>query len=395
MKALTDSTFAYPSSVSSRDLRIDFLRGMVMMVVITVHLEFFSLFGMLVWERIGLVSSAEGFVALSGLVLGIVYQKKLLKDGFWPTAKKLLKRAFLLYRVNIFVILSIPILGLLPFINIYELSHWSLAGSPGPVYPLYPPVSTGWIKLVSQALLLKIGPHQFQVIGLYVLFLCCAPLALYLMHKKQTAVLLAFSWALYVINQIFHIQLTNAKFDLAFPILNWQLLFINGMALGFHRENITQIYKRINISILNIVIGFVCLAFLFLAQNMPHPIFWPWPSLSYIDPEDFRTLYNYGFQKGGLGFGRILNNMALYIAAYTLLSRYWIIFEKSLGWLFIPIGQASLYVFIVHVYFVLLVANTPLAVYNNFYLNSLVHAITVLVIWLMVKRKFLFNLIPR
>lgn len=85
-----------------------------MLVVITVHLEYFSLMAMFAWERVGLISSAEGFVALSGLVVGIVYRKKLYKDGFMPTAKKLLARSFQLYRVNIAVILSIALIGLLP-----------------------------------------------------------------------------------------------------------------------------------------------------------------------------------------------------------------------------------------------------------------------------------------
>ena len=88
MKSFEWSSLAYPSTGFGRDLRIDFLRGLVMLVVITVHLEYFSLFAMFAWERVGLVSSAEGFVALSGLVVGLVYCKKLKKNGFKPTALK-------------------------------------------------------------------------------------------------------------------------------------------------------------------------------------------------------------------------------------------------------------------------------------------------------------------
>ena len=98
---------AYPVRNGSRDLRLDFLRGLIMMVVITVHMEYFSLFSIFAWERIGYVSSAEGFVILSGIVLGIVYKKRLLHEGFKSSAIKLWKRSFQLYRVNLFVILSI------------------------------------------------------------------------------------------------------------------------------------------------------------------------------------------------------------------------------------------------------------------------------------------------
>lgn len=395
MKNPDNFPYAYPQSGSSRDLRIDFLRGLVMMVVITVHLEFISLFGMFVWERIGLVSSAEGFVALSGLVVGIVYRKKLIQEGFSSTAKRLLKRAFLLYKVNVAVILSIALLGLIPFIDIHEVTHWSMANGSGPVYPLYPPPATPWYQVVYQALLLKIGPHQFQVIGLYVVLLAISPLALFMMERKQTPWLLFISWGIYAINQVFHIQLLSTKFDLAFPLLNWQLIFINSMAAGFHRQRITEILQGMNLSALTWFAGLLCLGFLFLAHNMPHPIFWPFPSLGFIDPDLFTKIYNYGFHKGGLGIGRIVNNLALFIIAYTLLTRYWKLINKPLGWLLIPIGQASLYVFIVHVYFVLLVSNTPVAEINNFYLNTLVHLLSILAIWLMVKQKFLFRLIPR
>jgi hypothetical protein len=59
------------------------------------------------------------------------------------------------------------------------------------------------------------------------------------------------------------------------------------------------------------------------------------------------------------------------------------------------LGQASLYVFTLHVYAILLINNTPIPAQQSFLLNSLVHAGTVLAIWMMIKHKFLFNWIPR
>jgi len=80
---------AYQAIPSSRDLRLDFLRGLIMLVVISVQMEYFSLFSLFAWERIGYVSSAEGFVALSGMILDIVYKKRLLREGFKRSAIKL------------------------------------------------------------------------------------------------------------------------------------------------------------------------------------------------------------------------------------------------------------------------------------------------------------------
>lgn len=388
-------SLAYPEEQGGRDLRIDFLRGMVMMVVIVVHLEFASLFGMFAWGRVGLISSAEGFVALSGLVTGIVYRKKALQNGFMATAKQLLKRAFLLYRVNVVVILSISLFALVPFLDVFALTHWVHVLGNGPVYDLYPPPLTPWTEVILQALLLEIGPHQFQVIGLYVVMLGFCPLFLYLLVQRKTAWLIVTSWGLYALSQFYPVRLTSARFEYGFPILNWQLLFINSMVLGYHRDKIAAWFHDRDMRVFFSFCFALVLAFIVLANNREHPTFWPGPQFSIISHETFNHWYSEYFQKGSLGFGRVINNLVVYVIAYYLVTHYWAIFNKLLGWLLIPVGQASLYVFIAHIYVILLVNNTRLPAYDNFFINTFVHAGAILAIWWMVKKKFLFNLIPR
>ena len=386
---------AYPFDINSRDLRIDFLRGLVMLVVITVHMEYYSIFGILVWEKIGFVSSAEGFVFLSGLVLGIVCRKRILKEGLWNASKKLWLRSFQLYRVNVVVILSIAILGMLPFINVFEVTHWVNPVAKDQAFMLYPPASATWLEIVIKALFLEIGPHQFQVMGLYVILIALAPVTLFLLHKKHTLALLLFSWSVYLVNQLQNQHLTGAQFEYAFPVLTWQLLFINGLAIGFHRHIILGYIasKRRQLLLLSMIIA--SLLFMFVALNCPNALFWPWQTWSYIDASIYTALYDTWFQKSFLGFGRIVNNVVLFILFYYLLSHYWQVFAKALGWLLIPLGQASLYVFIIHIYFILLFSNTPLPAYNNFYINTFMHCATILLIWAMVKHRVLFKLIPR
>jgi hypothetical protein len=48
----------------------------------------------------------------------------------------------------------------------------------------------------------------------------------------------------------------------------------------------------------------------------------------------------------------------------------------------------------VHVFFVLAVANVPGLDRNSFWQGLLIHSTVVAVIWLMVRRKFLFKIIP-
>lgn len=366
-----------------------------MLVVITVHMEYYSLFSVFAWERIGLISSAEGFVALSGIVLGIVYNKRMLRDGFKSSALKLWKRSFQLYRINLFVILSIALLRLLPFVDVFEVTNWVPITEQDKVFPLYPPWTTPWFDIVKQALLLRIGPHQFQVIGLYVGLLAIAPLILYCLQQKKTVWLVLASCTLFWVNQKFHYRITGARFEWGFPTLTWQLLFIFGMVVGYHHKAVLDPIADGKSKILIILAVFLSLTFLILALNNPNAIFWPLRDLAYLDSAFFHNMYMSWFQKSTLGLGRILNNIALFIVFYFTLSRYWLPVNKALGWLLIPLGQSSLYVFILHIYFIVLFSNIPLENYSNIWVNTAIHASTTLLIWGMVKRKFLFKFIPK
>lgn len=134
-------------------------------------------------------------------------------------------------------------------------------------------------------------------------------------------------------------------------------------------------------------------AFLFLTWNNPLKEFSS-VSFSFISPDTFHSLYGQYFQKYKLGPGRILNVTVLLITMYAILTRFWLPINKALGWFFIPLGQASLYVFYIHIFFLLLLANTPLPAMNDFWINTMIHAGLLLLTWAMVKSKFMFRVIP-
>lgn len=389
-----DISWAYPD-LDKRDLRLDFMRGLIMIYLVVVHMEYFSLFSLLAWERLGLVSSAEGFVLLSGLVVGLVYGRRAQRDGLMPAAKKLWQRAFQLYRVNVFVILSIAILGLLPFVNVYDVTHWWVPGDRAQAYYLYPAATAPLWEWLWKAVTLQIGPHQYQVIGLYVVLLSLAPLTVFLLLRGHWLWILLLSWAVYASNLFLMIRITPTKFELGFPLLTWQLLFFNGMVIGFYHQQILSWLLADKNRWAGWLAGSISLGFIFLSFNNPHAMFWPWEALSFVPPEIFQKIYGLWFNKTMLGPGRLLNNAALFITMYILLSRYWLGFNKVLGWFLIPLGQASLYVFTVHVYIILLVINLPIQIHDNFTVGTIIHGGSLLLIWLMVKNRILFNWIPR
>ncbi len=377
-----------------RDLRIDFFRGIVMFVLVVVHFEVFSLYNFIAWERIGIISGGEGFVILSGLVVGMVYGKLLIKEGFHASVRKLVNRGLMLYRVNIVVIVSIVILAFLPVWNASELMTWT-NNITKEVYALYPTVDANIQTKLASVLLLRSGPHQLQILGLYVILLCLSPLALWMMHKKRTMVVLGISWILYISNWADPVNLTGAQFEYAFPLLTWQLIFFHGMAAGFHRKKLAEIMESYYRKPILLISGVTFFVFMFFTQNNPNPEMPSYAKISIIPQEIFTEIYEKYCRKNTLGILRLVNYAAALIFGYYLLTKFWKIVNMYFGWFFIPLGQASLYVFIMHIYLLYIFSNVPIMNIGNMWLNTVGHTFALLLLWFMVKIRFLYNIVPR
>lgn len=76
----TDKSIAWRYSLAGdRDLRIDFMRGIALVMMVVAHTEVMSIFNIFSWERFGLTTGAEGFVILSGFMLGMLNRVRLQK----------------------------------------------------------------------------------------------------------------------------------------------------------------------------------------------------------------------------------------------------------------------------------------------------------------------------
>ena len=83
------------------------------------------------------------------------------------------------------------------------------------------------------------------------------------------------------------------------------------------------------------------------------------------------------------------------VTLYAGLTAFWAPVRRILGPALIPLGQATLYVFVMHVAFALVVANVPLLEQGRVLPGTLAHALILVALWLMVRRRFLFNIVPR
>src|SRR5579864_7580559 len=82
-----------------------------MTCVIINHSKRPSLLSWFSYERFWVVTAAEVFVVLSGVVLGMVYGRRLARDGWRVVVRGLGRRALLLYGVYIGVTVSVPALA--------------------------------------------------------------------------------------------------------------------------------------------------------------------------------------------------------------------------------------------------------------------------------------------
>jgi hypothetical protein len=355
----------------SRDLRIDWLRGLAMTCVIVDHSRMSSLLSWFSYERFWVVSAAEVFVVLSGIVLGMVYGRKLVRDGWLVVVHGLTRRALTLYVAFLAVTLSVLLISL-GGIDVRSLTTWD-DGRTGFVWFLDPRTmnAAAWRDVA----LMRCGPWPFQIVGLYVWLVVAAVPCLVALHFAGWRPLLAVSWSLYLWYRVAPHPVTTGQFESTFPILAWQLLFVHGLAIGYHRERVSAFVARCPRAI-PILVGGASVAFIVFAlcnpwTDGPRLLHW-----GVVSPERFTYLYFHYFTLSDLRIGRVLNLAVALPVGYALLTWCWRI-ARPLGIVFVTLGQQSLGAFVLHVYGILLIAHMPPVHVDEFWTDTLVQAILI------------------
>jgi hypothetical protein len=390
--------WAYPEE-GTRDLRIDTLRGVAIVFVVLNHLAMPSLFQLLTQEAIGPVSGAEIFVALSGIVVGLVYRDRLQRSDLLAVTAALTRRALTLYLTALVVLLGVYVLTLLPGVDGRVITTYT-----NPVthdsFELYPNIGRlldypvpGWI--LRDIVLLRLGPYQFNILGLYVVLLAVAPVMVAALQRRLVAVLLVLSWLLYLSHAVAPASLFQAQFESPFPLLVWQLLFVHGVAAGWYQRELLAWSRTAAGRVL--VVGAVLLQAAMMVFSWSNPFLsnrWD-VRLALVPDATWNAFDGQWFNRTDLGLGRVLATLVLLVSAYALLSAFWAPLHRLLGWFLVPLGQATLYVFVVHIVVALVLANVPGLDQGNVLLNSAAHLGILALLWLMVRHRVLFEIIPR
>jgi hypothetical protein len=372
-----------------RDPRLDLLRGYCVFAMIVDHIGGTSWLYTLTGGNRGPVSAAEGFVFLSGLVLGIVSRRRVTRDGLQAAVRSTLGRAWTLYALT--VVLTLIFTGVTAGTNLALWVDRSLLGE-----------IVSWTDLLFAVLLLRFTWHGTDILALYALLLASAPLALFLLAERRPWRLLAGSWALWLLYQVAPEKAVipwPIEHAATFPFASWQALFVSALVLGYQREEVAAWFNGTSrhphgagLSIrLALTVGACGLLFLAsaLSTEQAYAMGQAMPVLASIDL----------FDKAALGIGRLTAFASVALLIYGGLTLLWHPIERAVGWLLIPLGQASLYAYAVHLFMILVAYNVPPyvgSIEEGWHLhNTIGQMVLVLAIWAMVKRKILFALIPR
>jgi len=361
---------------SHRNLGFDLLRGYFLFVIIIDHVGSFpSVFQVLTGRGELWASAAEGFVFVSGFLVGRLRGRMVARGDLAGAARKLLRRAALLALWSVGLTLTFTALGR---ITGYE----PLLGRG---IDLEAPAGVVW-----RAVTLRYSYGLHDMLPLYAMCLAASPLVLW-------AIARGWGWAVAVGS----VALWAASLTTSEPLLpsgpfstaSWQVLFFAGVFFGYRSYELRTVWERIpNRFRTAVVAGAVaCTATTMVAsyERLAPIVELPAePAAGTPAPVRAHPLI---FSKPRLGPGRIAIAGLWLFTLYVLVKRFEPAVLKALGWLLIPLGQRSLYVYIVQALLLFWVNGIPT---HDPVLASVSGAAAVAAVWWMIRARFLFGVIP-
>ncbi len=366
-------------SEEARDFRLDVLRGFAVFMMVVDHFGGVSWLYLITGNNQFFTSGAEAFVLISGMVVGLVYGNIAKRQGIQAAAIKALQRAWTLYKLTVVMTLGFAAVSVafnLPWAKGVDLGD--------------PLVFTLNVLILHQTFYLADIPMM------YTIFMALAPIGLWLLYHNQGRWLAFASFLVWVGYQYVNaqdIKIWATIGNTTFHPAAWQLLFAWAMVVGYHRD---AIWARI--AELPNVAYFLFSALLFFW--LLHLYSTGTSTLVKLYPGfDMKTIVAELFNKGNVSVGRILATGIVFQFAYLALTYVWLPFNKALGWLFLPLGQNSLYSYTMHVVviglFYILLPYLPVNVTELGLVNTGLQIGVLLLLWAMIQRQFAFAVVPR
>jgi hypothetical protein len=330
----TTSVAVVKSMQLPRKPEFDALRGLFLVWMTLTHLP--TRISDLVNQPFGFISSAEGFVFLSALLVGRVYMRQATENS-GQLRSKLWKRALRVYAYH--VVLLLLAFTFAAAFAVYR--HHAALEHLLDFYLAHPAVA------IVGSLLLIYCPPLLDILPIYVIFLLASPFAFSIAVKRSwrpvivgsTIIWLLAQFGLRAVVQHFVVSVTHLPIPLqqwgAFNLFAWQWVWIMGMWMGARSvEGELPLHSMPKWAIW--VAGAVCLFFVGVRHDLLG---------ARLTQEHLEILVD----KWQLGPLRLLNLIAFVCVLYGL--------RGAVGWLvsrepFITLGRASIEVFCAHLLFV-------------------------------------------
>lgn len=209
---------------SSRDLRLDFFRGLALILIFIDHIPE-NIFSYFTIQAVQFFDAAEVFIFISGYTAALVYGRTLALQGPLYATARILSRAWQLYVAHIFL-----------FVMFVAEVSYTVTTFNNPMYNDEMRVGDFLDQphiAIVKALLLQFQPTFLDILPLYIVLLAGFPLILLGLRLRPLIVLVP-SLLLYLAVQIASLSVPAYPEGHVwfFNPLAWQFLFTVGAALG-------------------------------------------------------------------------------------------------------------------------------------------------------------------
>jgi hypothetical protein len=217
-------TFRSPPTGKQPSRRLEYLdslRGLLLVLMAVNHIP--SPLHAVTDHPLGFMSAAEGFVFLSGLMAGLVFTRKLLRDGQAELLRACFSRARSLYVFHIASYFAV-------FLIIGAAILWS--GQLPPNAPLQ--MAAHPLRALLTGPLLVYQPALLDILPMYCGFIMLVPPLIWACERGLRNWVLGLSISLWALVNAFCPQIPNTLYLSvgAFNMCAWQILFVVGGVFG-------------------------------------------------------------------------------------------------------------------------------------------------------------------
>ncbi len=345
-----------PDGAGKRDVRIDLLRGFCVFVMIVDHVggEASWLYVLTGGNRF-IVSAAEGFLLLSGFSMGMVHHVVIRTKGIRAMIGKVLGRAWLLYTLTV----------------VLTIAFAAVSDALGDPYVDLQTPAKGKVDFAVSVITFHRTYSLTDILVLYTLLILMAGPLLWLISRGYTGGVLAASVTAWVVFQLWPERIPRAWqiTDGGFPFSAWQLIFVTGLVVGYHRERLAPFLKPRALA----AFGVACVLVLVAVQLITKAVIAP--DASAVDVHELL------FDKNDARIGRFIALLAAASFFYAGATVVWVPLRRVTGWLLLPMGRRALFAYGAQLFVVAFFASDLMAPVRLDRENALFQAAAVAIVW--------------